>query len=188
MRSASQSSMRSNRSGIGIAGCKPSLTPLPPDPASLVRTEYEAAASALDARTAAWYRRTGTAVPVGAPTAVDILASFPPICGLVFGSTAWGGSREVGVLLKPPCSGCVPASSSAQRQWRSLGARSMLDAIPVKSVPGTGKVENWSGTRPAGVESERRTAADGATLTCRARTMNCLQCRRTTCWLPSNRA
>ena len=44
-------------------------------------------------------------------------------------STAWGGSREVGVLLKPPCSGCVPASSSAQRQmWRSLGARSMLDA------------------------------------------------------------
>ena len=45
MRSASQSSMRSNRSGIGIAGCKPSLTPLPPDPASLVCTEYEAAAS-----------------------------------------------------------------------------------------------------------------------------------------------
>ena len=38
------------------------------------------------------------------------------------------GSRDVGVLLKPPCSGCVPASSSAQRQWRSLGARSMLDA------------------------------------------------------------
>ena len=33
--------------------------------ASLVRTEYEAAASALDARTAAWYSRTGTAVPVG---------------------------------------------------------------------------------------------------------------------------
>ena len=86
--------------------------------ASLVRTEYEAAASALDARTAAWYRRsTGTApAPVGAPTAVDILASFPPVRGLVFGS-ACGGSREVGVLL------AQAASSSAQRQWRSLGAR-----------------------------------------------------------------
>ena len=35
--------------------------------ASLVRTEYEA----VDARTAAWYSRTGTAVPVGrAPTAL----------------------------------------------------------------------------------------------------------------------
>ena len=91
--------------------------------ASLVRTEYEAAASALDARTAAWYIRTGTAVPVGArPTAVDILASFPPVRGLVFGSTACGGGREVGVLL------AQAASSSAQRQWRSLGARSMLDA------------------------------------------------------------
>ena len=90
--------------------------------ASLVRTEYEAAAAALDARTAAWYRRTGTAAPVGAPTAVDILASFPPVRGLVFGSTACGGSREVGVLL------AQAASSSAQRQWRSLGARSMLDA------------------------------------------------------------
>ena len=85
-------------------------------------TEYEAAASALDARTAAWYIRTGTAVPVGAPTAVDILASFPPVRGLVFGSTACGGSREVGILL------AQAASSSAQRQWRSLGARSMLDA------------------------------------------------------------
>ena len=55
--------------------------------------------------------------------AVDILASFPPARGLVFGSTACGGySREVGVLL------AQAASSSAQRQWRSLGARSMLDA------------------------------------------------------------
>ena len=52
------------------------------------------AAAAHDARTAAWYRRTGTAAPVGAPTAVDILASFPPVRGLVFGSTACGGSRE----------------------------------------------------------------------------------------------
>jgi hypothetical protein len=54
--------------------------------------------------------------------AVDILASFPPVRGLVFGSTACGGSMEVGVLL------VQAASSSAQRQWRSLGARSMLDA------------------------------------------------------------
>ena len=64
--------------------------------------------------------------PVGAPTAVDILASFSPVRnpvrGLVFGSTACGGSREVGVLL------AQAASSSAQRQWRLLGARSMLDA------------------------------------------------------------
>ena len=74
--------------------------------ASLVRTEYEAAAAALDARAAAWYRRTGTAAPVGAPTAVDILASFPPVRGLVFGSTACGGSREVGVLLAQAASSC----------------------------------------------------------------------------------
>ena len=45
-----------------------------------------------------------------------------PVRGLVFGSTACGGSREVGILL------AQAASSSAQRQWRSLGARSMLDA------------------------------------------------------------
>ena len=39
----------------------------------------------------------------------------------VFGSTACGGSREVGVLL-------AQAACSRRRQWRSLGARSMLDA------------------------------------------------------------
>ena len=55
-------------------------------------TEYAAAAAALDARTAAWYSRTGTAVPVGAPTAVDILASFLTVRGLVFGSTAGHGA------------------------------------------------------------------------------------------------
>ena len=37
------------------------------------------------------------------------------------------GSRDLG--RRPPCSGCVVDSSSAQRQWRSLGARSMLDAL-----------------------------------------------------------
>ena len=90
--------------------------------ASLVRTEYEAAASALDARTAAWYIRTGTAVPVGAPTAVDILASFPPVRGLVFGSTACGVQLQGG--RRPPCSGCVvvsPASVALAR--RPLHAR-----------------------------------------------------------------
>ena len=74
--------------------------------------------------------RTGTAAPVGAPTAVDILASFSPVRnpvrGLVFGSTACGGSREVGVLLAQAASSS--AQASAQRQWRLLGARSMLDA------------------------------------------------------------
>ena len=55
-------------------------------------------------------------VPVGAPTAVDILASFPPVRGLVFGSTACGGS---GLRRRQP---------SVSAQWRSLGARSMLDA------------------------------------------------------------
>ena len=71
---------------------------------------------------AAWYSRTRTAVPVGAPTAVDILASFPPVRGLVCWQHRLRGSREVGVLLAQAAS-----SSSAQRQmWRSLGARSIL--------------------------------------------------------------
>ena len=93
--------------------------------ASLVRTEYyeAAAASALDARTAAWYIRTGTAVPVGAPTAVDILASFPPVRGLVFGSTACGGSREVGVLLAQAASSVVVSPASVALAWRPLHAR-----------------------------------------------------------------
>ena len=61
--------------------------------------------------------RTGTAVPVGAPTAVDILASFPPVRGLVFGSTACGGSREVGVLLAQAASSrrLQPSVSGAPR-------------------------------------------------------------------------
>ena len=90
--------------------------------ANTVHSEYAAAAAALDARTAAWYARSGTAPPADAPTAVDILASFPPVRGLVFGSTACGGSREVGVLIGQA------ADSAAQRQWRSLGARTMRDA------------------------------------------------------------
>ena len=93
----------------------------------------EAAASALDARTAAWYIRTGTAIPVGAPTAVDILASFPPVRGLVFVSTACEGSRVQG-CRRPPCSGCVVVSPASvaplarSQALHSLGARSMLDA------------------------------------------------------------
>ena len=90
--------------------------------ASTVHAEYVAAAEALDARTAAWYARSGTGPPAGSPTAADILSSFPPVRGLVFGSTACGGSREVGILIGQA------ADSAAQRQWRSLGARTMRDA------------------------------------------------------------
>ena len=61
-------------------------------------------------------------MPEGRPTAVQILESFPPVSGLVFGSTACGGSREVGVLLQQA------AASAAQRQWRVLGARSVTEA------------------------------------------------------------
>ena len=89
------------------------------------RSSSHAAAAALDARTAAWYRRTGTAVPVGAPTAVDILASFPPVRGLVFGSTACGGSREVlGDSASSLLPGCVVVSpASVALAWRPLHAR-----------------------------------------------------------------
>ena len=71
--------------------------------ASLVRTEYEAAASALDARTAVG-QRPGTDGRSTATAVEHILASFIPrslrfAACLVFGSTACGGSREVGVLL-----------------------------------------------------------------------------------------
>ena len=54
--------------------------------------------------------------------AVEILESFPPVRGLVFGSTAAGASREVGVLIEQA------ASSAAQRHWRSLGTRSVNEA------------------------------------------------------------
>ena len=60
----------------------------------------------------------------GVPHPTQGVRTFDNHCTgiLVFGSTACGGSREVGILL------AQAASSSAQRQWRSLGARSMLDA------------------------------------------------------------
>ena len=90
--------------------------------AQAVQQEYATAAAALDARTVQHYALLGQEVPPGRPTAVQILASFPPICGLVFGCTAAGGSREVGTLIGHA------ASSAAQRQWRMLGSRSMTEA------------------------------------------------------------
>ena len=90
--------------------------------AQAVQQEYATAAAALDARTVQHYARLGQEVPQGRPTAVQILASFPPVCGLVFGCTAAGGSREVGTLIGHA------ASSAAQRQWRMLGSRSMTEA------------------------------------------------------------
>ena len=90
--------------------------------AQAVQREYSAGAAALDVRTEQHYTRLGQPVPEGRPTAVQILASFPPVSGLVFGSTAGGGSREVGTLIGQS------ASSAAQRHWRMLGTRSMSEA------------------------------------------------------------
>ena len=90
--------------------------------AQAVQREYTAGAAALDVRTEQHYTRLGQPVPEGRPTAVQILASFPPVSGLVFGSTAGGGSREVGTLIGQS------ASSAAQRHWRMLGTRSMSEA------------------------------------------------------------
>ena len=56
-------------------------------------------------------------MPSGVPLATEILSQFPPVSGLVFGSTACGGSRAVGALID------ACATSAAQRQWRLLGAR-----------------------------------------------------------------
>ena len=90
--------------------------------AAAVQAQYAAAAAALDARTAAHYEALGQQAPQGRPTAVEILSSYPPVRGLVYGSTSGGGSRDVGVLIGQ----C--ASSAAQRQWRMLGSRTMTDA------------------------------------------------------------
>ena len=88
-----------------------------------VRVKAPAITTSLLSDTTTASRRAHARPSQSEHQAVDILASFPPARGLVFGSTACGGcSREVGVLL------AQAASSSAQRQWRSLGARSMLDA------------------------------------------------------------
>lgn len=87
-----------------------------------VPRDYERAAHALDVRTDTYYRQTGRERPAGAPTAVGILATYPPVQGLVFGSMACGGSGTVGTLLD------AIATSSAQRQWRTLGTRTVGEA------------------------------------------------------------
>lgn len=89
--------------------------------ADAVPREYEAAARALDDRTDRHYAGLGQERPAGTPTAVSILAQFPPVRGLVFGSTACGGSREVGELIQQ-CAG-----SAAAREWRSIGARTQQE-------------------------------------------------------------
>ena len=86
-----------------------------------VPREYEAAARALDDRTDRHYAGLGQERPAGTPTAVGILAQFPPVRGLVFGCTACGGSREVGELIEQ-CAG-----SAAAREWRSIGARTQQE-------------------------------------------------------------
>ena len=72
--------------------------------ASLVRTEYEAAASALDARTAAWfYSRTGTdcsRYPRLVPSSSRLGLRQHRLRGIQ------GGRR-------PPCSGCVVVSPAS---------------------------------------------------------------------------
>jgi hypothetical protein len=75
-----------------------------------------------DGRVEAYYTRRGEERPEAQPSAEEILASFPPVEGLVFGSTACGGSRSVGRLIEQI------ADSAAQREWRSMGARSLMDA------------------------------------------------------------
>ena len=71
------------------------------------------AASALDARTAAWYRRTGTAAPVGALTAVDILLSlcYPRLVPSTVLHTLIAGSRLV-VAPSEPGSGRLPGPAA----------------------------------------------------------------------------
>ena len=75
--------------------------------------------------------------------AVDILASFPPVRGLVFGSTACGGSREVGVLLtQAQGSGRVVVSpaSDVALTWRPLHARRAVLHDLDAALPGLSQV------------------------------------------------
>ena len=72
--------------------------------ASLDRTEYEAAASALDARTAAWYIRTGTAVPVEGSRYPRLVPSGSRLGLRQHRLRGVQGGRH------PPCSGCVVVS------------------------------------------------------------------------------
>ena len=90
--------------------------------ATKVASEYLEGARSLDIKTANHYRAIGQEPPAGRPSAVDILGSFPTVQGLVFGSTACGGSRDVGTLIDQA------ATSAAQREWRRLGSRTVTDA------------------------------------------------------------
>ena len=90
--------------------------------AEAVHPEYLSAARALDVRTDRHYADQGRERPRGTPTAESILASYPRVEGLVFGSLACGGSAAVGALLD------AVATSSAQRQWRMLGTRTVGEA------------------------------------------------------------
>ena len=69
-------------------------------------------------------RWSGVGPPLCLPTLHSTVprVRFPPVRGLVFGSTAAGASREVGVLIEQA------ASSAAQRHWRTLGTRSVNEA------------------------------------------------------------
>ena len=90
-----------------------------------VQREYRSGAESLDARTAAHYASSGGQAPEGQPTAVQILESSPPVCGRLWqhgGRRLARGSREVGILIDQA------ASSAAQRQWRTLGTRSLAEA------------------------------------------------------------
>jgi hypothetical protein len=77
-----------------------------------VPREYLAAARTLDGRVKTHYAHRGEERPEAQPSAEEILDSFPPVVGLVFGSTACGGSRSVGTLIEQI------ADSAAQREWR----------------------------------------------------------------------
>ena len=85
----------------------------------LVPQQYTAAARKLDARIA---RTRGGPPPPGVTTVEAILSSYDPVWGLVFGSTACGGSKQVGDLL------LAAASSASERQWRMMGARTSTEA------------------------------------------------------------
>ena len=76
----------------------------------------------MDRKAAEWRRQRDIAMPEGSPTAASILRSYPPVRGLVFGSTAGGGSKDVGRLCD------AIAAETAQRSWRQLGAHTRTEA------------------------------------------------------------
>ena len=93
--------------------------------AQKLNADYRRAAAKLDVQVAEWYRRRGQSRPVDAPTVVGILASYPPVLGAVAGSLACGGSKDIEWLIDNA------AASLAQREWRSIGARSLAECKAV---------------------------------------------------------